>query len=225
MTVKPQRRSPRRAGTIIEVLVADDHPLVRHGLKMALGETPDIVVVGEASDAHEVLAHVRAGRGDVLILDLSMPGSSGIDLLETVRRERPSLRVLILSMYSVDQYAVRALRAGAAGYMTKESPGAELATAVRTIHAGRRYLTAEVSNQLAAELGTDSERPLHEHLSEREYQVLRLFGRALSGGQIARRLHISEKTVSTYRTRLLEKLRVGSTAELIRYAVKHRLDE
>ena len=207
------------------MLIADDHPVVRNGLKQMLTEAPGIVTVGEASSAHEVLAHVRAGRGDVLVLDLAMPGTHGTDLLEMVRRERPDLRVLVLSMYSVDQYAVRALRAGAAGYMTKESAPDELVQALRAIHAGRRYLTAQVANQLAAEFGPVSERPPHTTLSEREFQVLRLLGNALSVGEIARQLHLSQKTISTYRSRLLEKIRVRTTAELIRYAIHNRLDD
>jgi DNA-binding NarL/FixJ family response regulator len=208
---------------VIRVLVADDHPVVRHGLEQILGEIPDIAITGGAGNAHEVLAQVRADACDVLLLDLAMPGAHGVELLETVKRERPELPVLVLSMYPEDQYALRVLQAGAAGYMTKESAADELVRAVRKIHAGGRYVTTGVGELLASRLGTGADRPQHERLSNREHQVLCLLGRALSVKQIARELHLSEKTVSTYRCRLLEKMQVRSTAELIRYAVQHRL--
>lgn len=206
------------------MLVADDHPVVRHGLKQIINEATGMTAVGEAGNAEDVLAYVRAGSGEVLLLDLAMPGSQGTDLLEAVKRERPELRVLVLSMYPVDQYAVRALRAGASAYMTKESAAEEPVRAVRAVHSGARYLTTEVAHELAAELGATSERPLYQRLSNREYQVLRLLGSALTVGQIARQLHISEKTVSTYRSRLLEKIHLRTTSELIRYAVQNRLE-
>ena len=208
---------------VIRVLVADDHPVVRRGLEQVLGDTPDILVVGEAGDAYEVVERVRTGKVDVVLLDLAMPGAHGVDVLESVKRERPDVAVLVLSVYPEDQYAVRVLRAGAAGYMTKETAADELVQAIRKVHAGGRYVTGPVAAALAARLDRDAERPPHELLSNREYQVLCLFGRALSVKQIARELRLSEKTVSTYRSRLLEKMQARSTAELIRYAVQHRL--
>jgi len=220
-----QRGSSRRRAAVIRVLVADDYPVVRHGLKQIFAETPDIVAIGEASSAREVLAQVRAGTCDVLVLDLSMPGSQGVDLLERVKRERPRLPVLVLTMYPEDQYAVRVLEAGAAGYLTKESAADELVQAVRKVHGGGRYVTAAVAELLAARLDPLAGRPPHERLSNREYQVLCLLGRALRVKEIAQELHLSEKTVSTYRSRLLEKLQARSTAELIRYAVVNRLVE
>jgi DNA-binding NarL/FixJ family response regulator len=207
----------------IAVLLADDHPIVRHGLKQILGETPDIVAVAEASNAREVIDQVRAGVCDVLVLDLAMPGAHGVDVLESVKRERPMLPVLVLSMYPADQYAARVLRAGAAGYMTKESAADELVLAIRKVHAGGRYVTAEAAETLAAQFERTAGRPAHELLSNREHQVLCLLGRAMSVKQIAHELHLSEKTVSTYRSRLLDKVGAQSTAELIRYAIQNRL--
>ncbi|HYR95350.1 MAG TPA: response regulator transcription factor [Candidatus Binatus sp.] len=208
---------------MIRVLVADDHPVVRRGLKHILAETPDIIAVGEASDGHQVLDQVRAGTCDVLLLDLTMPGGHGVEILEAVKRERPSLPVLVLSIHPEDQYAVRVFRAGAAGYMTKDSAADELVRAVRKVHAGGRYVTPRVAEELAAQVDCGTERQPHALLSNREYQVLCMLGRALSVTQIARELHLSEKTVSTYRSRLLEKMQARNTAELIRYAVQNRL--
>ena len=220
----PMPRGPASGSSApIRVLVADDHPVVRHGLQQILGEIPDIAVTGGAGNAHEVLAQVRADACDVLLLDLAMPGAHGVDLLETVKRERPALPVLVLSMYPEDQYALRVLQASAAGYMTKESAADELVRAVRKIHAGGRYVTPRVAELLASRLGAIADRPRHEHLSNREHQVLCLLGRALSVKQSAHELLLSEKTISTYRSRLLEKMQVRSTAERIRYAVQHRL--
>ena len=217
------RKSSHRPGPAIRVLVADDHPVVRRGLEHILAETADIVAVGEASNAHEVLDQVRAGACDVLLLDLTMPGGHGVETLEAVKRERPSLPVLVLSIHPEDQYAVRVFRAGAAGYMTKDSAADELVRAVRKVHAGGKYVTAKVAEALAAQIDRATDRPPHELLSNREYQVLCMLGRALSVTQIARELHLSEKTVSTYRARLLEKIHARTTAELIRYAVHNQL--
>jgi DNA-binding NarL/FixJ family response regulator len=205
------------------VLVADDHPVVRRGLKQILNETPDLIVVGEAGTAHEVLAEVRSGRCDVVLLDLAMPGAHGVEVLETLKRERPALPVLVLSVFPEDQYAVRALQAGAAGYMTKETAPDELVHAVRKVHAGAKYVTPKLAETLAARLDRAAVSRPHEALSNREYQVLCLLGRALTVREIAAELHLSEKTVSTYRTRLLEKMRVRTTAELVRYAVQNQL--
>jgi len=209
--------------TVIRVLIADDHPVVRHGLRQIIGETSDIVAVGEASNAAEVLERARPGECDVLLLDLAMPGAVGVELLQAVKRANPDLAVLVLSIHPEDQYAVRVLRAGAAGYMTKESAAEELIHAVRKVRAGGRYVTAAVAETLAGWLDQDGTRSAHELLSNREFEVLRLFGRALSVRHIARELHLSEKTVSTYRSRLLRKMDCRSTAELIRYAVQNRL--
>jgi two-component system invasion response regulator UvrY len=197
--------------------------VVREGLKQILGGTLDVTIVGEATDAREVLDQVRANVCDVLLLDLAMPGSQGLSILEAVKRERPDLAVLVLTMHRADEFAVRVLRAGAAGYLTKESAAEELVQAVRKVHAGGKYLTTPVAEALAARLDHADERPPHERLSNREYQVFCLLAKALSVKAIAQDLHLSEKTVSTYRSRVLEKMQARSTAELIRYALRHRL--
>ena len=218
-----QQTSSHRTVPVIRLLVADDHPVVRHGLKQILSATSDVVIVGEATNASEVLDHVRRNVCDVLLLDLAMPGSHGLGILEAVKRERPHLPVLVLTMHPADQYAVRVLRAGAAGYMTKESAAEEVVQAVRKVYAGGKYLTTPVAEALAAHLDPDDERPPHELLSNREYQVFCLVVKALSVKDIARQLHLSEKTVSTYRCRVLEKMQARSTAQLIRYAFQHGL--
>jgi DNA-binding NarL/FixJ family response regulator len=207
----------------IRVLLADDHPVVRHGLRHILAETPDINVVDEAGTGRDVLEKVRAGTCDVLLLDLVMPDGHGMEILETVKREWPALPVLILSMQPVEQYAVGVLRAGAAGYVSKDSAAEELVQAIRKIYAGGHFVTQRVAELLAAELDRTTDAPPHRRLSNREYQVLCLMGRALSSKEIARKLNLSEKTVSTYRARLLGKLQARSAAELVRYAVQHRL--
>ncbi len=216
-------RTTSTATASIEVLVADDHAVVRRGIRQILEEARGIVVAGEASNARQVLELVRGGAGHVLVLDLVMPGAEGIELLETVRRHRSDLAVLILSMHPVEQYAVRVLQAGAAGYLTKETAADELVQAVRTVFGGRRYVTSQVAQHLAAHLDRGSDLPAYDRLSNREYQVLRLLGAAFSIRQIASKLHLSEKTVSTYRARLLDKIHVRNTAELIRYAVRNNL--
>jgi two-component system invasion response regulator UvrY len=227
VTRRPAPGVRRRAGARvarIAVLIADDHPVVRRGLRQTLADTADIDVAAEAGTAQEVLELVRRGRFDVAVLDLTMPGSHGLDLLETVHREVSALPVLILSHHPEDQYAVRALRAGAAGYLTKESAPDQLVEAIRKVHGGGRYVTTRVAEELALAVGLGTPAG-HEALSQREFQVLTMLGRALSVKEIAAELHLSEKTVSTYRARILEKLRLHSTADLVRYAVQHRLSD
>jgi len=208
---------------MIRVLIADDHPVVRSGVRHILGDTSDVKVVGEAASAQELLDGLATLACDVVLLDVTMPGARGFELLETVKRARPRTAVLVLTMHPAEQYAVRALRAGAAGYMTKESAADELAGAIRKVSIGGRYVTPSVAETLAAAVDRGSDRSPHELLSNREYQVLCLLGRAFSVKDIARELHVSEKTVSTYRARVLEKIQARSTAELIRYAVQNRL--
>jgi len=218
-----QKKSGSKEHDVISVLIADDHPIVRRGLKHILADTRDIGVAGEATSGREVLAWIRERACDVLLLDLSMPGGHGLDILQQVRRECPRLPVLVLSVHPEDQYGLRVLKAGAAGYMSKESAPEELIHAIRKVHAGGRYVTPRLAEAMVIDLGGGHARLPHERLSEREYQVLCLLGNAMPVRQIARELHLSAKTVSTYRARLLEKMGVRSTAELIRYAVRNRL--
>ncbi len=210
---------------MIRIIIADDHAIVRRGLRQTLSEEADMTVIDETDNAQELLSRVRKQPCDVVVLDISMPGRSGLDVLTDLRREHPRLPVLILSMYPEEQYAVRVLKAGASGYLTKETAPAEMITAVRKVIAGGKYVSSTLAEKLASDITSKGDRPRHEALSEREYQVLGLMARGKPVSEIARELCLSVKTVSTYRARLLEKLGRRNTAELIHYAFQHRLVE
>ena len=208
---------------MIRVLLADDHAMVRSGLKEILADTGDISVVGEATNGHEVLAQVRAHEFDVAVLDMTMPGRSGIELIRQVKEARPKLRVLVLTMHKEEQYAVRALKAGASGYLTKESAADQLVAAIRRIAAGGAYVSPETAERLALEAGRPSDAPPHTLLSDREFQVFQMIANGAAVGEIARQLSLSVKTVSTHKTRIMEKMGLANQAELIRYALEHKL--
>ena len=208
---------------MIRALIADDHAVVRQGLKQILGDTPEMVVAGEATTGQEVLDKVRAETWDVVVLDISMPDRSGLDVLKQLRSERPKLPVLVLSMHSEDQYAVRVLKAGASGYLTKDSAPDELVKAIRKVVSGGTYVSSFLAEKLAFEIGTDSSRLPHETLSDREFQVLRLIAAGESVTEIAAELYLSVKTVSTYRARLLQKMNLTTNAELMHYAMQNHL--
>jgi DNA-binding NarL/FixJ family response regulator len=210
---------------MIRVVIADDHQILREGLKQLLLAAGDLDVVGEAADGNEVLHRIRTLEFDVLLLDMSMPGKSGVELIKQVKAERPKLRIMILSMHEEHQYAVRAIRAGASGYLTKESAAAQLTAAIRKVAAGGAFITPEVAERLALDAMPNAEGPLHAALSDREFQVFNLLVSGLTVTEIAARLHLSAKTVSTHKARLMEKLQVDSNAELVHYAVKHRLSD
>ncbi len=208
---------------MIRALIADDHAVVRQGLKQILGDTPEMVVAGEATNGQEVLDKIRAETWDVVVLDISLPDRSGLDILKQLRSERPKLPVLVLSMHSEDQYAMRVLKAGASGYLTKDSAPDELVKAIRKVVSGGRYVSSFLAEKLAFEIGTDSSRLPHETLSDREFQVLRLIAAGKSVTEIAAELYLSVKTVSTYRARMLEKMSLGTNAELMHYAMQNHL--
>jgi DNA-binding NarL/FixJ family response regulator len=210
---------------MIRVVIADDHTIVREGLKRILLGQDDIEIAGEATNGHEVMDRVRAGGFDLLLMDLSMPGKSGIELIKQVKDEKPKLPVLVLTMHEEDQYAVRAIRAGASGYLTKESAAEQLVAAIRKIASGRLYISPNVAEQLALDVMPhgDGNTPPHKQLSDREFEVFRLLVEGRSVTEIGTQLHLSVKTVSTHKTRVLEKLRVASIAELVRYAMAHHL--
>jgi DNA-binding NarL/FixJ family response regulator len=210
---------------MIRVVIADDHQILREGLKQLLLAAGDLDVVGEAGDGNEVAQRVRALDFDVLLLDMSMPGKSGVELIRQVKTEKPKLRILVLSMHEEHQYAVRAIRAGASGYLTKESASAQLVAAIRKVAGGGAFISAEVAERLALDAMPHAEGPLHAALSDREYQVFRLLVGGLSVTEIGTRLHLSAKTISTHKARLMEKLHVENNAELVHYAVRHRLDD
>jgi two-component system invasion response regulator UvrY len=207
----------------LRILIVDDHPIVRQGLKQTLAETAEIGEIVEAATPQEALDLVRQREWDAVILDIGLPGRGGLEVLKDIKRERPRLPVLILSMHSEDQYAVRAVRAGAAGYLTKEAATENLITAVRKVVAGGRYISPELAERLATELTVDADRPLHASLSDREFDVLRSIASGQTVGAIADRLSLSVKTVSTYRARILEKMHLKNNAELMRYVVTNHL--
>ena len=201
------------------VLICDDHSIVRDGLKRILAATTDLQVADEAADGDRALALVKANDYDVVMLDMSMPGLSGIDLIKRLKLEKPKLRILVLSMHGESQYAARALKSGAAGYLSKDSPAEALLGALRKVAAGGVH----IGEAAAASLLQAGEKPPHEALSDREFEVLRLLVEGLGPTDIGERLHLSVKTVSTHKTRILEKLGLKSTADLVRYALEHRL--
>ena len=200
------------------IVLADDHKIVRDGLKRILAATPDLQVAGEAADGDEILALVKAADYDVAVLDMSMPGLAGIALIKRLKLEKPRLRILVLSMHGESQYAARALKAGASGYLNKDSAAEMLVGAIRKIAAGGVHIGEAAAASLVA-----ADKSPHETLSDREFEVLRLLVDGLGPTDIGERLHLSVKTVSTHKTRILEKLNVGSTAELVRYALEHKL--
>ena len=208
---------------MIDILIADDHAIVREGLKQILAEIPDMRVAGEAADAQEALRKTRTEAWDVLILDITMPGGSGFDILQTLKQERPALPVLVLSMHAEDQFAIQVLKAGAAGYITKENAPDELVKAIRKVVAGRKYVSANLAELLAFSLDATTDQPRHALLSDREFQVLRLLATGKTVTQIAQELNLSAKTISTYRARILEKLELNTTAEIIHYAIQNQL--
>lgn len=203
---------------MIRLLIADDHKIVRDGLRRILAATTDLQVAAEAASGDEALALVKANDYDVALLDMSMPGLAGIDLVKRLRIEKPKLKLLVLSMHGEHQYAARALRAGASGYLTKDSAAEQLVGAIRKIAAGGVHITEAAAAHLVS-----PEKSPHEALSDREFEVLRLLVAGQGPTEIAEQLHLSVKTVSTHKTRILQKLNLGSTAELVRYALEHKL--
>jgi DNA-binding NarL/FixJ family response regulator len=208
---------------MIRVLLADDHAIVRTGLKEILADTGDIVVTGEAGSGHEALARIREDKYDVVVLDLSMPGRSGIELIKQIKGERAAPRVLVLSMHSEAQYAVRALKAGASGYLTKESAADQLVAAIRRIAAGGAFVSPETAERLALDFNQPADSAPHTRLSDREYQVFQLIVAGESVSEIAKRLSLSVKTVSTHKTNLMDKMGIDNQVELVRYALRHKL--
>lgn len=210
---------------MIRILIADDHPLIREGLKRVLAQCTDVEVVDEAKDGEEAVLKSKDPTVDVLTLDVSMPGPGFLEVLRRVKAHRPDLQVLALSVQPEEQYAVRALRAGAAGYLTKNHSSDELAKAIRQVASGRKYVTASLAEKLAVELGAPAGKEPHETLSEREYQVFCLLGAGKTVAEVADKLALSPKTVSTYRTRIMEKMNLESNAALMRYAISRDLAE
>jgi two-component system invasion response regulator UvrY len=208
---------------VIRILIADDHAVVRRGLKEILVRELEDSVCDEAENVEQAITKVRGQDWELVILDIAMPGRSGLDVLRDIKQERRELPVLIFSMHAEDQYARRVLKAGARGFMNKESPPEELVKAIKRILSGGRYVSPALAERLAWDLSDDTWRPVHEALSDREFEVLRMIASGKTVSQIAEELHLSVATVSTYRARILEKMRMTNTAELIRYALHNQL--
>ncbi len=210
---------------MIRIVIADDHAIVREGLKRIVGSIDDMEVAGEAADGTEVMARLRELAFDVLVLDLSMPGRSGMELIKLVHAEKPRLRILVLSMHQELQYAVRAIKSGASGYLTKESAPALLEQAIRKLAGGGAFVTPDVAEQLALGAMPGSETLPHQNLSDREFEVFRLLVAGQSVTDIATQLNLSAKTVSTHKANLMRKLGLQNQSELVRYAIKHGLGD
>jgi len=208
---------------MIRVLLADDHPIVRDGLKKHLEEEGDFEVVGEATDSREAYRLAVDNEPDVLVLDLEMPGRGGLDTLRELKRVKPDIAVLVLSRHDEDPFAVRSIRSGAAGYLSKQSVSDELAEAIRKIASGERYISPSVAATLAMHLESPTEGKPHETLSDRELQVLCMMGKGMTATEIADDLALSVKTISTYRSRILDKMELENNAQIIRYAIENEL--
>ncbi len=208
---------------MLKILIADDHAIVRAGLKQVLADTPDMAVTDEAGATEEAIRKALDGDFDVVVLDISMPGRGGLEVLQQIKSQKPKLPVLVLSMHPEEQYALRVLKAGAAGYLTKESVTDELINAIRKVSNGMKYVSPDLAQEIAFALDSDTERPIEETLSDREFQVLCMIASGKTPREIAEELSLSVKTVSTYRSRILEKMRMKSNAELTNYAIKNNL--
>ena len=211
------------AAAKIKILMVDDHTMVREGLKRILADAPDTRVTGEAGSGAEAIKLACSGDWDLVLLDISLPDTNGLEVLKAIKDHSPELPVLILSMYPEDQYALRMLKAGAAGYLTKEGASSQLVAAIRKVAAGGKYVSPEVAEKLAWEVEGRKKQATHEDLSNREFEILRFIASGKTVSQIAEKIHLSVKTVSTYRARVLEKMNMKSNAELTHYAVKNGL--
>ncbi|WP_430230035.1 response regulator [Nitrosomonas communis] len=208
---------------MIRVMIADDHAIVRQGLKQILSETDDISVAGEAETGFEAITIARQQIFDVMLLDISLPDRNGIEVLKQIKKDQPNFTILMLSMHHESEFAIRAIKAGAAGYLSKQSAPMQLVTAIRQVAAGRKYITPSLAQELANAITLDTDQPLHNSLSDREYQTLCLIAAGKSLSEISTSLCLSPKTVSVYRARLMEKLKLSNNSELVRYAIKHHL--
>lgn len=208
---------------MIKILIADDHAIVRHGLKQIITSDSQMMIVGEASNGNELLDLVRKTSVDVVVLDINMPGRNGLETLKDLKRDYPSLPVIILSMHPEDQYAVRVIKAGAASYMNKETAPDELITAIKRVYRGGKYISPQIAELLAYHIGSNHQAEPHKSLSDRELEVFYSLAGGKTVGQISEELNLSVKTISTYRTRILEKMNMTTNAELVRYAFEYRL--
>ncbi len=207
----------------MKILIVDDHELIREGLKKVVAKEIDIEVVGEASSGEELFDQMREKEIDIIVLDITLPNRSGLDLIKDIKTQAPNIKILILSMHPEDRFAVRALRAGASGYLTKGTASKSFIKALRKINDGRSYISSELAEHLAFELNVDYDKPIHESLSNREFEVMRLIAQGKAISEIAEKLCISVNTVTTYRARIMEKMKMDNNAEIIRYALEQKL--
>ena len=208
---------------MIKILIADDHAIVREGIKQILADIPDKVTTDEAINGQEVIQKVWNNDYDLVLLDISMPGRNGLDILKQLKSEKPDLKILILSMHPEEQYAIRALKAGASGYLTKESTPLELTEAIKKVSIGKKYVSSSLAETLASHLETTTEKPLHETLSNREFEVMCMIASGKTVKEVAYDLSLSVKTISTYRTRILEKMNMKNNAQITHYTIQRRL--
>jgi two-component system invasion response regulator UvrY len=207
------------------IIIADDHEIVRAGLKQIIADDPDLLVEGEASDGQELLEKLRKKKFDLVLLDMKMPGRSGLEILKQLKIEHPSLPVLVLSMHSEEQYAVRTIKAGASGYITKETAPDKLLEAIRRVCGGGKYISQSLAEKLADSISDSQSKPPHEYLTDREFQVMSMIASGKTISDIARELFLSVKTISTYRQRILEKMSMKNNAELTHYVISNNLLE
>jgi len=207
----------------MKVLIADDHTIVREGLKQLLTQIPEVDYIAEASNGQEVINKIKRKKFDVLVLDISMPGRSGLEVLKDIKQMKPKMAILVLSVHAEEQYAVRVLKAGASGYISKSSASEELVKAIKTVYAGGKYITNTTAVRLVREIEDDTSKPFHEKLSDREYQVMCMIASGKTVRDISEYLCLSVKTVSTYRTRILTKMKMENNSELTFYAIKNKL--
>jgi len=217
--------SKKATANTIKVLIADDHAIVREGLRQICAGSKDIAVAGNAANGSEAIKLAREGHGDVMLLDIVLPDRSGIEILKQIRKEHPQLPVLMLSIHREDQYAIRALKAGAAGFLNKQVAPADLLAAIRQAASGRKYISPSLAQELANQIGFDHDTPLHETLSDREYQTMVMIASGKTVSDIAAELSLSVKTISMYRSRVLVKMKMRHNAELTHYALKTKLVE
>ncbi len=225
LTLTSDKLTSKVSDVGIKILVADDHAIVRKGLIQIISEVPGMHVVDEASNGIEAMQKLLEKDYDIVLLDISMPGRSGLDILRAIKNKKPKIPVLVLSVHPEEQYAIRAIKAGASGYLTKDSAPDELIAAIKKISKGGKYVTTSLAEKLLYELEPSDEKPGHEILSDREYQVMCMFALGKTLKEIAKELSLSIQTISTYRMRILEKMKMNTLAEVIRYAIKHGLVE
>ncbi len=209
--------------SMIKIYIIDDHELMREGLKTVLRKHADVQIVGDSDNSHKFLSEIPKSNIDVVILDITLKGEDGLDVLRTIKQQYPKVRVLMLSMHPEERFAVRAIRSGASGYVDKQTASEELVDAIRKVSRGERYITPSLAQRLATEVAFDSSKPPHETLTDREFQIMRLFSQGKTSSAIAKELSISTNTVTTHRSKILEKMRVRTTAELVHYALEHHL--